>query len=236
MSRASLTKQIPGAGASSGLDRRTSTIATTSSATPTQRSFWCSLGGDSFPRPSHLLSVANSSRRQTARAHQALELNSESLKVCLPLVCLGGFGGPGRVGGRQMRAARGPANHPRQRCGIMCGQATETDSSKTAGIPILKKAGRKQFWPALFGLERWYLRNLADVHVKSGEGSRHSISTTFWSKRFKPEDSDSRIASSRVVSGIDRAVDAKRPRRSWRFQKKCLGTSSRWRSRLPRCA
>jgi hypothetical protein len=106
-------------------------------------------------------STATRSRGHT----RALELNSESLKVCLPLMALADLVEPAGWAADEMRAVKGQEpsssalrNHVRRQL---------KKQFKAAGIPIVKKARRKLYWPALFGLERWHLRNLAKNHDQS---------------------------------------------------------------------
>jgi uncharacterized membrane protein YkvA (DUF1232 family) len=96
---------------------------------------------------------------------QPLELNSESLKVCFPMVVLADLVEPAVWAANEMRRSKGskpsPAalrNHVRKRL---------QDQLKAAGIPIVKKGPRKSYWPALFALEQWHLRNLAKTRGKS---------------------------------------------------------------------
>ena len=101
-----------------------------------------------------------------AQSH-VLELNSESLKVCLPLVCLADVVDPAEwaTGQRQGGASEDPpAAKLRKHVKSQLKKLFEE-----AGIKVSKKAGRKRFWPALFELERWYLLNQADAHLKPSE-------------------------------------------------------------------
>jgi len=87
---------------------------------------------------------------------RALELNTESLKVCLPLACLADL--VDRAGWATAQGADGG--------GLPSAAALRKDVKtglrtlfKDAGIKVVRRVGRKQFWPSLFALERWYLLN-----------------------------------------------------------------------------
>jgi hypothetical protein len=116
--------------------------------------------------PKAISFVISSEFESTATAQsQALELNSEALKVCLPLVCLADLVDP--AGWTTGQTQESPAGAPSAALLRKHVRSRLVHLLQDAGIAVVKKAGRKEFWPALFGLERWYLLKRADAHLKA---------------------------------------------------------------------
>jgi hypothetical protein len=89
---------------------------------------------------------------------QALELNSECLKVCAPLVALADLVDPAAwSAAEQVREGKGPPPTAQLRRHV---RVELKRRLAEAGIAIVKNAPRKSYWPALFALERWHLRRL----------------------------------------------------------------------------
>jgi hypothetical protein len=135
--------------------------------------------------------------KRNRRRTQALELNSESLRVCLPLVALADLVDAAGWAADEMRANgdREPSSaalrsHVRKRL---------KEEFKAAGIRITKKARRKLFWPALFGLERWHLRNLTNTDCESPNKSSMDLYSRL---RQAVQPDDSRSIDSLQVEGF----------------------------------
>jgi len=99
-------------------------------------------------------------RRYNSRK-QAIDLNAECLKVCAPLLSLAEIVDPAAWSATVRRSKEGAEpktsqlrHHVRQEFKRLL---------REAGIPIVKKAPRKAYWPALFELERHHLRRLHDA-------------------------------------------------------------------------
>lgn len=92
---------------------------------------------------------------------QALDLNSECLKVCAPLLSLADMVDPAVWSASVRRSEGGPEPTAAQLRRHVRKQLKR--SLAEAGIPIERKAPRKSYWPALFALERFHLGRLHDA-------------------------------------------------------------------------
>lgn len=100
-------------------------------------------------------------RRRKRGDAQTQKLSSETLKFCMPLVSLADLVDmAGWSAAHQVKETAGDPPVADLRKYVRKRLRKEL---KKAGIPIKKRAGKRQFWPALLGLERWYLRQSATL-------------------------------------------------------------------------
>ena len=118
---------------------------------------------------------------------RALELNSESLKVCLPLLSLVDLIDPATWAAERIRSHKGiePSSADFRKY-VRTKLKTRL---KAAGIRISKKAHRAGYWPALFELERQHMKALAD----SNAGGKNVVPLdlyTVLAQAVAPQDSE----------------------------------------------
>ena len=104
-------------------------------------------------------------RRRRKELTQALELNSESLKVCMPFVFLADLVDPAGWAAEQHTGVGTGSGHSSAELRSHVRRRLKAQF-EAAKIPIVKKGRRRLFWPSLFELERRHLDNLVDVSPK----------------------------------------------------------------------
>lgn len=108
-------------------------------------------------------------RRKKRGTVQTQKLSSETLKFCMPLVSLAGL--VDIAGWAVAHQAKDPDGEPPISKLRKHVRKRLKEELKKAGIPIVKRARKKLFWPALLGLERWHLRQTISTnaeHVSKG--------------------------------------------------------------------
>ena len=101
----------------------------------------------------------NTSTRRRPKSKQAIDLKSaECLRTCLPLVSLADLVDPAAWSARE-RASQGEAEPSVAELRRFVRKEL-LRSLKAAGIPIVRRAARKNYWPALFALERVHLKSV----------------------------------------------------------------------------